>query len=986
MKNKSLFVFCLALLTIFTMVSTADAVQVFSDNSRDSSPSVEVFTEGPAPELEEASTESTSSQISYQVPSDVLESSTFDVSPDPFGPSVLISVHNTDDEPLAIDVRLLNTLAVPIQHWFFELNPYEIKSMNLRDWIDVINYPVNPDGTVGTLEAMIEVLADRAVAAGDIITVNTDALFAEGELLKSRGAKCTDRCEKYYLRYLQGGLFNGGTVANIRHKGNFGEHPRIDFQLFNEAGTFTEGFSINDAPAGTTVKMSDYTPSAPFGGMYIKVPGTGEPVITGRYLGFGNFSLAWRAVCIPICDPTDPNGRCYTGPLCVRPNLTIVQGGDTTVHVGIPFHAVLRATGTGLGQITCADPLPPGIFFDQNTNTLDGTAQNVSVPSISCSVSGRCGNKTLTIPVNGAPETYGVGIAVDPRDKDCLQPGQTTAQAHVDFHIRNTGNVPETINLTTSIPGCDFTNIQINGQGNAERSCVGDFPLGTTTVTATATIVGRPENATSTGQIIIINCPQACDGVQPPTFTFNILSENNSTATTRSILSYSGAGVSGTVNFTPPPSGGFTGGNATSGANNDSVFPKTASDYTATANWQVIKGGEICFSGSENVIIEDSVGCEDYTIPAPIFGTPNTPLSPTAMMVNDIPVTNGVVCSWNPSLPSGPHPRPPFGQTVPPLSFHCDGTFTPPSTTLSCSTQGDVSVPIPPQEASCPAQPINVPLSADVTENATFVRVNSISGNPLIHNAVTSPTVPRDLTRPNPGQPASTTIFTQTGTVTHQGLECPASGSVPVVVQPRTTTCADFPVTVTPGTPVTSQTNTTYTVNTIPITTSPNTAGTMVWTPSLPAVLNRPLFGQTASQVFNGVFSYTPATGLNCTATASKTVSIPAQTCETSYPPTWTVPTVTQGSTNLSATNSVGSTGEWELNIHATSSLTECNNHNYDHWYKGSEKVDLACGQGTTPLSVSYQWAGHPDEYWRVEVVKDGTRVWESSCIQNTHN
>lgn len=931
----------------------------------------------------------------YQVPDNLLQSSYLEFTPDPNGPSVLFSVHNTDDDPVTIEVQALNTAGQVVQGWTYELVPYDIKSINMRDIMSPTSYTITDEFPQGIFRGGIVVFTTREVLLGDEFFVNNNDFLADIETLNTKHGECNVPCEKYFVRYLQGGVFGGGTCIDIKHTGGFTENPSVNFQFLNEDGQFTDNFTLGEVPVLSRTCLRDYDLTSDFGGVYIDVPGNDMPTITATYIGFGHFSGTLKAQCIPHCDPCDPLGRCYDegapgcGPVCRPPNLTITPGGSLVCQVGVPFNAHLQATGTGLGEITCDLPLPDGITFNPNTDNLTGVCQNMNIPSGTCRVSGQCGADTYTFLVTPPGSTYGVGVAVHPRDKDCLEPGEPTAQAHVDFEITNTGNVPETINLTTSIPGCNFTNILIAGGGNTSRSCVGDFPLGTTTVTATASIVGRPETATSQGQVIITNCPQACNGVQPPTFNFGILNENNSSATTRSNLLYSGPGVSGTVNLSPVPSGGFLGGAATSGTNYDSIYPKTASDYLATANWQVIKSGEVCFSGSETALIHRTQTCEDYTIPTPVFGTPQITLSATSIMVDNIPVTNGLVCDWDPNLPSGPHARPPFGQPATSVPFHCDANYTPPGTSLSCPTEGDISVSIPPQEASCPAQPINVPLTADVTENATFVRVNSITGNPVIHNPVTSPTVPRDLTRPNPGQPPSTTTFTQTGTVTHQGLECPASGSVPVVVQPRTATCADYPTrNLTLGTPITSLPSPTiFRVLEIPYTVSPSTTGTLSCVPSVPADLTRPLFGQTASQTFTCTFTYAPATGLSCTAPPkTKTVTITPQDCATSYPPTWTVPSVTQGSTNLSANNSVGSTGEWELNIHATSSLSECNNHNYDHWYKDSEKVDLACGQGTTALSVSYQWAGHPDEYWRVEVVKDGARVWESSCLLNTHN
>jgi len=120
-------------------------------------------------------------------------------------------------------------------------------------------------------------------------------------------------------------------------------------------------------------------------------------------------------------------------------------------------------------------------------------------------------------------------------------------------------------------------------------------------------------------------------------------------------------------------------------------------------------------------------------------------------------------------------------------------------------------------------------------------------------------------------------------TVTRDDLICNASTTIKI--PPKNDTCEDFPpppVDATVGTPVTTQTPTTFTVESIPVNATP--AGvTGAWVPLPPQTTPRPEFPNPAGSLhfdWNWTLSYNPkGTELTCRASGSKPfdVSVPPQ-------------------------------------------------------------------------------------------------------------
>ena len=819
------------------------------------------------------------------------------VNADPSGAAILVGVTNTDDDPVAIRLLIRRQDGAVIFDQSYQTAGHAVKSWNLRDRPEVLaNLIVSEEYPQGAFHGSIKVIGERRVLTGDYCQVDTVHNRTECNTLVPNRDTCPGSCEAYVLRFLQGGAFDGGTCVQVLHRGGAYTIPTIDVALFGEAGNELPGFSIPDAPESSQFCFSDprYIPEEPFGSAWIYPP-TNDAVVTETFTAFDRYSAGLEAWCIPPCDHCDPLGACYNytsscGPQCVPPRINLSPTGDSACQVGVPCHVTFVLTGTGLQPLTC-DPLPDGLV--RNGNTITGTATNMAIPNIHCAVTGTCGNAERSVPILPPGSTYGVNVDIDVRTKDCLLPGNTTANVSLDFPVVNTGSTSIVANLATSIPGCSLSNINLNPGQTVTHNCIHGFTFGETIVTANVTIVGRPETDSASQTINIVNCPVACDGVQPPTFSFSILDENNSTATTRSILSYSGAGVSGTVNFSPVPNGGFLGGATTSGTNYDSIYPKTASDYLATANWQILKSGEVCYSGSETALIHRTQTCEDFPAPIIDFGTPVTSQTETTFTVNSIPATptGGV---WSPNFPQT-YNRPAFGQPAGSANFLYTLTYNP-IPGLSCVTSATKNVSIPPQNAACENFPVTVTPGTPVTsQTATTFTVSSIPYTTSPNTAGTmvwTPSLPSTLNRPAFGQPAGSQTYNGVFTFTPAtGLTCTATASKTVSIPPRDPQCSDFPVDVIEGTPVTSQTSTTFTVSSLPYTTNPNTSGTMVWTPNPPQTYNRPAFGQPAgSATFNGVFTYNPASGLTCTATAQKVVSIPPQTVSCADFPTTVTP------------------------------------------------------------------------------------------------
>ncbi len=1003
------------------------------------------------------------------------------VNADPSGATFLAAVVNTDDDPLNMHLQIRREDGALIFDREFSLIAHQTRTWNLRDLPEVLaNMIVTADYPQGVFHGSVKVIGDRRVLVGDFFQVDTNHNRAEGNILIPNRERCPTSCDAYVLRYLQGGAFDGGTCVQVLHRGGVYETPTIDVELFGEGGNELPGFSIPNALESSEFCLVDYTPQEPFGSAWIYPP-TNDAVVTAMYNAIDRYSVGLEAWCIPPCDHCDPLGACYDytpscGPQCHPPLITLSPTGDSACQVGVPCHVTFVLTGTGLQPLTC-DPLPDGLV--RNGNTITGTATNMEIPNIHCSVAGTCGNAERSVPILPPGSTYGVNVEIGVRSKDCLPPGNNTANVSLDFPVTNTGSTSIVANLTTSIQGCSLSNINLNPGETVTHNCIHGFPFGSSTVTANVTIVGRPETDSASQTINITNCPQACDGVQPPTFNFSILSENNSTATTRSNLSYSGAGVSGTVNLSPVPGGGFLGGAATSGTNYDSIYPKTASDYLATANWQILKSGEVCFSGSETALIHRTQTCEDFPAPIIEFGTPATSQTATTFTVNSIPATptGGV---WSPNFPQT-YSRPVFGQpegsanflytlayspipglscvtsatknvSIPPQNAACENfpvtvtpgtpvtsqtattftvqsipyttspntagtmmwtpnppqtynrpafgqpagsqtfngvfTFTP-ATGLTCTATASKTVSIPPKDPTCSDFPVTVTPGTPVTsQTATTFTVSSIpySTSPNTSGTgVWTPTLPDTRNRPAFGQPAGSQTYNLVFTYTPAtGLTCTSAASKTVSIPPQTASCADYPTTVTPGTPVTSQTNTTFTVSSIPYTTSPSRTGTMAWTPTLPHVNNRPPFGQTASKTYTGVFTYTPVTGLTCTANASKTVTIPPQTCEVTNPPSGTL-TVNHSGADFIAHSDISSTGAFDLYIYAWDNFSSCSPTATPQYEKRHVTRTLTCGQSNV-LDTSYPWSTHAANGWKAQLKLGGVVIQDSGCINNNQN
>jgi hypothetical protein len=459
--------------------------------------------------------------------------------------------------------------------------------------------------------------------------------------------------------------------------------------------------------------------------------------------------------------------------------------------VGGQFNAHINVSGTNPGAVVCDQPLPAGVAYNPTTRNFTGSCLNMDVPFIHCEGENACGSDDITIPVVPEAPEYGITIAKNVRSKDCIHPGQTTTTVIFDITVGNTSSVPIQANIDDpTVAACEASNIPIGVGGSYTHTCEAQYPVGQhqNIATATSDIDGQYLSASSMAEMSIEYCPQACDGVVAPTFNFTIQSENASTLTARSQLSYSGLGVYGAVNLVPVPSGGFLGGSVTSGTNYDSAFAKTSQQYTATASWQVIKAGEVCFSGSRDIVIQPAQGCDDFPAPT-ITLTPQTTLNSTSLIVSSItanPTLTGGV--FSPTLPRT-FTRPAAGQPAGNASFVYSGTFTP-VTGLTCPASYNISIPVPPVEPVCSDYtPPTITLTPHTTLNTNTLVVSSITANPS--GGVFSPTLPQTYTRPEWNQPAQTKTFVYTydfvpPTTT---LHCPVTKSVSVTVPPKDATC-----------------------------------------------------------------------------------------------------------------------------------------------------------------------------------------------------
>jgi len=624
------------------------------------------------------------------------------VSPEPSGPTALLAVHNTDDDAVDIAVAINKPDGTAAWSSTYVLDPKQTKTWNLRD----LHLPYSPtaDYPAGVFTGSIEVSGARHVLIGDILPVDPGKGLAEGNQLIPHREECASTCDRFALRYMEGGAFSGGTNVQVLRERHAFSSDTIVAELYDEPGNRLGGFTLAGWPLSFRFDVGDHQPEEPFGTLYLDNVKSGA--VTATYSTLGLYSVGLEAWCIPPCDECDPLGACYEednpscGTSCVASDIQL--SGSSTCTVGAPFAAVLSATGTRPEPITCTT-LPSGLL--RNGNNITGTCNDTLVPSFTCTVENDCGEDSITVPVVPGTAPPGLSILKTLETKGCA-PANGTAPVVFTIKVTNTGTAPITVNVTdAATPVCNRTNLGIAAGQTITYTCESAYPSGPGTNTAVASIVGSSVTASSTANFRVSECPLNCEGIGSPAFSFGIVGETATNVTVRSMSTFPAGFAGNNDALAPAPSSGFAGGPVTSGTAYDSTYPRPANGQAPTvvnAALKVSKGGEVCATVPKNVAIPPQPPVQTCAqFPLPITLTPDVTTTALQVIVNGI-AANPAGGTFSPTLPRT-YDRPSADSAAQTKTFTYTLPYTP-SPGLLCQAQKSVDIPVPPRAACSECQ------------------------------------------------------------------------------------------------------------------------------------------------------------------------------------------------------------------------------------------------------------------------------------------
>ena len=119
----------------------------------------------------------------------------------------------------------------------------QVRTINLRD---VVNVPINGYLIASVVDAQtLTPLPDMKVLTGDYFRVEPVDNFATGDLLIGvSGTPRSGLCNRWELRYFQGGGFSGGTDFTFFVEENSGSGPIATGDIYDETGQFVTQITI----------------------------------------------------------------------------------------------------------------------------------------------------------------------------------------------------------------------------------------------------------------------------------------------------------------------------------------------------------------------------------------------------------------------------------------------------------------------------------------------------------------------------------------------------------------------------------------------------------------------------------------------------------------------------------------------------------------------------------------------------------------------
>ncbi len=261
----------------------------------------------------------------------------FEVDLEPSGMTTLFAVGNASDKPVEVLATLRTNWGIAILDVPFTLQPDEIRTVNLRDWLkdggdpSTLAASSEPGHVVAAASGRrspkdrmyygSEVQPGRAVGSvtlrtrgkmqdalwGDWFVVDAGGGVARGDVLVDidRTGNHNALCRSHLLRYLSGGGFDGGTEVIVwretagqpsENPGEAGIRLAADASALSEHGRTVESRRIELLPLDR-VTVGELGLEESFGALRIE---TEDDVFIGvRHSAENRYSVALQAYCVP---------------------------------------------------------------------------------------------------------------------------------------------------------------------------------------------------------------------------------------------------------------------------------------------------------------------------------------------------------------------------------------------------------------------------------------------------------------------------------------------------------------------------------------------------------------------------------------------------------------------------------------------------------------------------------------------------------------
>jgi len=358
------------------------------------------------------------------------------------------SIANSSSEPIELTATIYTNWAIPIHEVPIVLEAKQVLPVNLHDWlvagkledgdfvcsggakdcldllhiqkalagqksaIDDLYYSSELEKDVATgfitFKADQGFLPESDVLWGDYFYTDPVENFAQGERLVrlEPDLDCADLCFRHSIRFLEGGVFTGGTKLTVWNWNGIENKPsknpappfaldQAQLDVYSQSGDLIAVVPKEVLPVQTIVVSEDegLKLSQPFG--WFDLSTFQASAVSGLYRAAGRFSVGVPAWCLP-CDPCNESGPCYDPGdrecRCFPAGLTF--SGSATGTVGQPFLLSYHVSGTPPIDIHVSD-LPAGLV--RIGTRIEGVPEETGTFTINAA--NECGNDEITVTI-----------------------------------------------------------------------------------------------------------------------------------------------------------------------------------------------------------------------------------------------------------------------------------------------------------------------------------------------------------------------------------------------------------------------------------------------------------------------------------------------------------------------------------------------------------------------------------------------------------